>query len=135
MYISIFTEVFCKGCFDWSSEGLTQRSVRKIYVAYRSGDDNNNLLVFDKLDDAVRDNSDAHPLFHSDIGFRYTNNSPMECFGGILKRERYYGRRFTDKESLVAMIEEYICYYNNKRSSIHHVRRILTNIGIVPWRK
>ena len=32
----------------------------------------------------------------------------MEGFWGILKRERYYGKQFTDKESLVTMIEEYI---------------------------
>ena len=43
------------------------------------------------------------------------DNGPMEGFWGILKRERYYGRRFTDRESLVRMIEEYIGYYNSKR--------------------
>ena len=32
-----------------------------------------------------------------------------------MKRERYYGRRFTDRESLMRMIEEYIDYYNSKR--------------------
>ena len=103
------------------------------------GDSNNNSLVFDTFDDAVRDYPDAHPLFHSDRGFQYTNrifhakletagmiqsmsrvakcidNGPMEGFWGIIKRERYYGRRFTDKESLITMIEEYIRYYNNKR--------------------
>ena len=108
-------------------------------VAYRISNSNNNLLVFDTFDDAVRDNPDAHPLFHSDRGFQYTNrtfhakieaagmtqsmsriakcidNGPMEGFWGILKRERYYGRRFTAREALVAMIEDYICYYNNKR--------------------
>ena len=108
-------------------------------VAYRIGDNNNNPLVFDTFDDAVRENPEAHPLFHSDRGFQYTNrtfhakleaagmtqsmsrvakcidNGPMEGFWGILKRERYYGKRFTDRESLVAMIEEYINYYNNKR--------------------
>ena len=40
------------------------------------------------------------------------DNGPMEGFWGILKRERYYGKRFTSKESLVAMIENYIRYYN-----------------------
>ena len=103
------------------------------------GDSNNNSLVFDTFDDAVRDYPDAHPLFHNDRGFQYTNrifhakletagmiqsmsrvakcidNGPMEGFWGIIKRERYYGRRFTDKESLITMIEEYIRYYNNKR--------------------
>lgn len=39
----------------------------------------------------------------------------MEGFWGILKRERYYGKRFTSKEALVKMIEDYIEYYNNKR--------------------
>ena len=39
----------------------------------------------------------------------------MEGFWGILKRERYYGKRFTDRGTLVKMIEDYIDYYNNKR--------------------
>ena len=43
------------------------------------------------------------------------DNDPMEGFWGILKRERYYGKRFTDRESLVKMIEEYISCYNTKR--------------------
>ena len=43
------------------------------------------------------------------------DNGPMEGFWGILKRERYYGKRFQDRESLVSMIENYIDYYNNKR--------------------
>ena len=73
----------------------------------------------------------GRPLLHSDRGFQYTNrtfynklkkakmkqsmsrvakcidNGPMEGFWGILKRERYYGRRFTSREELVQMIEEY----------------------------
>ncbi len=96
-------------------------------------------MVFDTFDAAVAANPDAHPLFHSDRGFQYTNrifhrklknagmiqsmsrvahcidNGPMEGFWGILKRERYYGRKFTSRESLVKMIEEYIEYYNGKR--------------------
>ena len=108
-------------------------------VAYVIRNSNDNPLVFDTLDAAVAANPDAHPLFHSDRGFQYTNriffskleaasmtqsmsrvakcidNGPMEGFWGILKRERYYGRRFTSRESLVKMIEEYICYYNTKR--------------------
>ena len=43
------------------------------------------------------------------------DNGPMEGFWGILKRERYYGKRFTSKESVVEMIEAYITYYNNYR--------------------
>ena len=55
-------------------------------------------------------------------------NGPMEGFWGILKRERYYGRRFTDEEELIAMIERYISYYNE--------RRVQRNLGILtPFEK
>ena len=108
-------------------------------VAFVIRDSNDNPLVFDTFRAAVAANPDAHPLFHSDRGFQYTNrtfhsmleeagmqqsmsrvarcidNGPMEGFWGILKRERYYGKHFTDRESLVEMIEEYIAYYNTKR--------------------
>ncbi|WP_373219193.1 IS3 family transposase [Ruminococcus sp. 5_1_39BFAA] len=43
------------------------------------------------------------------------DNGPMEGFWGILKRERYYGNKFNNRESLVAMINNYIEYYNTKR--------------------
>lgn len=43
------------------------------------------------------------------------DNGPMEGFWGILKRERYYGKRFTSREALVNMIEDYITYYNTRR--------------------
>lgn len=108
-------------------------------VTYVIGDSNNNPLVFDTFDTAIAENPGARPLCHSDRGFQYTNrnfhtkleaagmtqsmsrvakcidNGPMEGFWGILKRERYYGKRFTDRETLVKMIEDYIEYYNNKR--------------------
>ena len=108
-------------------------------VSYVIRDNNNNSLVFDTFDKAIDENRDAHPLCHSDRGFQYTNrvfhnklesagmtqsmsrvakcidNGPMEGFWGILKRERYYGNKFADRESLVTMIENYIDYYNNKR--------------------
>ena len=108
-------------------------------VSYVIRDNNNNALVFDTFDKAIANNPNAHPLCHSDRGFQYTNrlfhakleaagmtqsmsrvakcidNGPMEGFWEILKRERYYGKRFTDRETLVKMIEDYIDYYNNKR--------------------
>lgn len=43
------------------------------------------------------------------------DNGPMEGFWGIIKRERYYGKKFNNRESLVTMIDNYIEYYNNKR--------------------
>ncbi len=116
-------------------------------VAFVVGDRNDNSLVFKTFDKAVKANPDAHPLFHSDRGFQYTNrafhhklekagmtqsmsrvahcidNGPMEGFWGILKRERYYGRRFTSKQELVQMIHRYIHYYNT--------RRVQRNLGLL----
>ena len=116
-------------------------------VSFVISDSNNNPLVFDTFDAAIAANPGATPLFHSDRGFQYTNrifhskliaagmtqsmsrvakcidNGPMEGFWGILKRERYYGSRFTDKESLTKMIKDYIEYYNN--------RRLQRNLGVL----
>ena len=116
-------------------------------VSYVLRDSNDNKLVFDTFDLAVEHNPDAKPIFHSDRGFQYTShifhqkladqgmvqsmsrvarcidNGPMEGFWGILKRECYYGRRFTSRESLVQTIEGYIDYYNNQR--------IQRNLGIL----
>ena len=108
-------------------------------VSFVVRNSNDNPLVFETFDKALVANPDAQPLFHSDRGYQYTNrafhhklekagmiqsmsrvakcidNGPMEGFWGILKRERYYGKRFTDRASLVKMIEDYIFYYNTKR--------------------
>ena len=108
-------------------------------VTYVISDHNDNPLVFTTFDKAIAANPGASPLCHSDRGFQYTHrdfhtkleaagmtqsmsrvakcidNGPMEGFWGILKRERYYGKRFTDRNSLVKMIEDYIKYYNTRR--------------------
>ena len=44
-------------------------------VAYVIGARNDNPLVFKTFDKAVKANPDAHPLFHSDRGFQYTNRT------------------------------------------------------------
>ena len=116
-------------------------------VSYIISDHNDNPVVFDTFKAAVKANPDVHPLFHSDRGFQYTNrtfhhmleeagmtqsmsrvahcidNGPMEAFWGILKRERYYGKRFTSKQELVRMIRDYIYYYNTQR--------VQRNLGVV----
>lgn len=116
-------------------------------VSFVTSERNNNPLVFKTFDKAVKENPDAHPLFHSDRGFQYTSrtfhhkiekagmtqsmsrvahcidNGPMEGFWGILKRERYYGKRFTSKQELISMIENYIRYYNT--------RRVQRNLGVL----
>jgi len=87
----------------------------------------------------VQTDLEAHPIFHSDRGYQYTNrifhqklvkagmiqsmsrvakcidNGPIEGFWGILKPKRYYGKRVTSKDSLIQMITDYIDYYNQKR--------------------
>ncbi len=87
-------------------------------VSYVIRHKNNNSLVFDTFDQATAKYPDAHPIFHSDRGFQYTNrlfrakldaagmtqsmsrvgrcidNGPMEGFWGILKCEMYHLNRF-----------------------------------------
>jgi putative transposase len=108
-------------------------------VSYKIGTSNNNQLVFDTFDDAVFENPDAHPLFHSDRGFQYTSkkfhekieqakmrhsmsrvgrcidNGPMEGYWGILKSEMYYLHKFTSADELTKAIEKYITFYNTRR--------------------
>lgn len=108
-------------------------------VTYVLSDTNDLDLVFDTFDQAVALEPEAHPIFHSDQGFQYTHvkffnrikkaemiqsmsragkctdNGPMEGFWGILKRENYYGRKFTSREELVTMISDYMTYYNTGR--------------------
>ena len=43
------------------------------------------------------------------------DNGLMEGFWGMLKRERYYTRKFTSRKAVVSMINGYIYFYNNKR--------------------
>ena len=115
-------------------------------VSYILRDYNDNKLVFDTFDLAVERNPDAKPILARG-GAQYTNNifhqklvdrgmvqsmsrvaqcidnGPMEGFWGILKRECYYDKRFTSRETLVQTIESYIDYYNNQR--------IQRNLGIL----
>lgn len=44
-------------------------------VAFVVGDRNDNPLAFKTFDKAIKANPDAHPLFHSDKGFQYTNRA------------------------------------------------------------
>lgn len=115
-------------------------------VSYVRSERNDDPLVFKTLDKAVQANPNVHPLFYSDRGFQYTNqtfhhkfmqagmaqgmfrivqcidNGPMEGLWGILKQERYYGKRFTSKHDLAQIIHRCIRYYN---------KRIQRNLGIM----
>ena len=131
--------------------GVGTENVGKIYlsaiidlcdkrpVSYVISDHNDNPLVFETFDNAVRENPDAHPLFHSDRGYQYTSNDfrqriikagmtqsmsrvahcidngPMEGFWGVMKREMYYTKKYQSKEELIEAIHKYMNYYTNKR--------------------
>jgi transposase InsO family protein len=111
----------------------------KSIVSYVLGHSNNNPLAFETFDRAIAANPTAKPLFHSDRGFQYTNNTfkgkldsigatqsmsriskcidngPIEGFWGIIKSEMYYLQKFHTYEELAAAIDEYMNFYNTKR--------------------
>ena len=136
-HFAIFS-IWCGEFLEVTLSAILDLYDRRI-VSYRIGDSNNNSLVFETFDEAVKANPDAHPLFHSDRGFQYTSkgfhdkliaanmrqsmsrvgrcidNGPMEGFWGILKSEMYYLRKFTSRDDLISAIERYLHFYNNKR--------------------
>lgn len=79
------------------------------------------------------------PLIHSDQGWQYQmkgyqqtlkqhgmiqsmsrkgnclDNAAMESFFGVLKSEFYYTKKFTDADTFITELKEYIWYYNHER--------------------
>ena len=108
-------------------------------VGYMLSRRNDNKLVLDTFEAAVKNNPNAKPLFHSDRGFQYTSkvfqcklaeqgmtqsmsrvghcidNGPVEGFWGIVKSEMYYLKNFSSEEELRNEIEKFIKYYNEGR--------------------
>ncbi len=109
-------------------------------VSYVLGHSNNNDLVFQTIQSAIRQLSkDEKPLIHSDRGYQYTSkefkriieeaemthsmsrvgrcidNGPIEAFWGTLKVEKYYLHKYETFEALQHAIDEYIQFYNNER--------------------
>lgn len=111
----------------------------KSIISYYMGTSNNNHLVFKTFDLAIKLNSNAKPMFHSDRGYQYTSkifknkleqqgmtqsmsrvgrcidNGPMEGFWGTLKAEMYYLHQFHDINELKSSIIKYITFYNEQR--------------------
>lgn len=108
-------------------------------VAYVVSRRNDNKLVFDTYDKAIKANPDAKPLFHSDRGFQYTNrvfqaklsrqgmeqsmsrighcidNGPTEGLWGIIKTEMYQMYEIIDEKSLRSAIDKYMDFYTKER--------------------
>ena len=112
---------------------------RKV-VAYKISKTNDNQLVIDTLNEAIAKRKDVHGLIiHSDQGFQYTSyeykaicesngiqismsrkgtpidDSPMESFHGILKKETLYNNDITSLPEYIALVENWIEFYNTKR--------------------
>ncbi len=112
---------------------------RKV-VAYKISKFNNNQLVIDTLNEAISKRKDVSGLIlHSDQGFQYTSyqykaicnsnniqismsrkgtpidDSPMESFHGILKKETLYNNNITSLQEYQKLVEEWILFYNTSR--------------------
>ena len=111
----------------------------KSVVSYVLSNRNDNKLVLDTYNLALKNNPKATPLLHSDRGFQYKSkeyinklkkdgltqsmsrvgccidNGPTEGFWGIIKSEMYYINDFKNEDELRKAIKEFIDYYKNNR--------------------
>ena len=112
---------------------------RKI-VAYKINKFNDLKIVIDTLNEAIAKRKDVHGLIiHSDQGFQYTSyeykaicesngiqismsrkgtpidDSPMESFHAILKKETLYNNDITNLQEYIALVEDWLEFYNTKR--------------------
>ena len=115
---------------------------RKV-VAYKISKFNNNELVMDTLNEAIAKRKNVYgTIIHSDQGFQYTSyeykaicesngiqismsrkgtpidDSPMESWHGILKKETLYNNDLKNINEYQALVEDWIEFYNTTRIKI-----------------
>lgn len=108
-------------------------------VAYHVSKNNDNPLVMETLKKAMKENTKAKPMLHSDRGSQYTSkdyrrtttkvgikrsmsrtancldNASIESFFGHFKSERYDSNVYTTYQSLTDDIDDYMRFYNEER--------------------
>ena len=109
-------------------------------VAYQISKFNDISIVINTLDKAFKKEKNVYGLIiHSDQGFQYTSfqykaicvskgisismsrkgtpidDSPIESWHGILKKETLYNNNITSIEHYVQLVEKWIKFYNTER--------------------
>lgn len=109
-------------------------------IAYKISKNNDNKLVIDTLNDALKKGNDVHGLIlHSDQGFQYTSyeykaicesngiqismsrkgtpidDSPIESWHSLLKKETLYNNNITSLQEYIDLVEDWIEFYNTNR--------------------
>ena len=128
----------------WGNKRVYLSTIIDLYdrhvVAYQISKSNNIPLVINTLNKALETEKDVYGLIvHSDQGFQYTSfeykaicaskgitismsrkgtpidDSPMESWHGILKKETLYNNNITSLEHYIQLVEEWIAFYNSTR--------------------
>ena len=126
---------------NWNGTSTAVQDTYIISPMIAAGTKNNdNQLVIDTLNEAIAKRKDVHGLIiHSDQGFQYTSyeykaicesnkilismsrkgtpidDSPMESFHAILKKETLYNNDITNLNEYIALVEDWLEFYNTKR--------------------
>ena len=112
---------------------------RKI-VAYKISDRNDLKIVIDTLNEAIQKRKNVQGvILHSDQGFQYTSfqykkicesngitismsrkgtpidDSPMESFHSILKKETFYNNDITNLKEYIDIVKDWLMFYNTVR--------------------